>query len=207
MHARIAAFEATDTSRAEDAVRAVRDRASGDEPPIPGALAMLMLVDRAAGKALGISLFESEEAIAAAEPAFDRLGDEIPEEVRGRRTSVHTYEVAIHEAAENARAARVSTVKATPEAVDELMRFAEDSVLPDARELDGFVGVIGLVNRTAGKGKLITLWESEEALRASETAADELRRRTAAHVSGELGQVSRFEVALMFDRAPRLIHR
>jgi len=207
MHARIAAFEATDTSRAEDAVRAVRDRASGDEPPIPGALAMLMLVDRAAGKALGISLFESEEAIAAAEPAFDRLGDEIPEEVRGRRTSVHTYEVAIHEAAENARAARVSTVKATPETVDELMRFAEDSVLPDARELDGFMGVIGLVNRTAGKGKLITLWESEEALRASETAADELRRRTAAHVSGELGQVSRFEVALMFDRAPRLIHR
>jgi heme-degrading monooxygenase HmoA len=207
MHARIAAFEATDTSRAEDAVRAVRDRASGDEPPIPGALAMLMLVDRAAGKALGISLFESEEAIAAAESAFDRLGDEIPEEVRGRRTSVHTYEVAIHEAAENARAARVSTVKATPETVDELMRFAEDSVLPDARELDGFVGVIGLVNRTAGKGKLITLWDSEEALRASETAADELRRRTAAHVSGELGQVSRFEVALMFDRAPRLIHR
>jgi aminopeptidase N len=206
MHARIAAFEATDPSRVDDAITVVKSRATGDEPPIPGALAMLMLVDRAAGKALGVSLFEDEAAIAAAEPAFERLGDEIPEEVRGRRTSVNTYEVAIHEVLDEAKAARVSAIKATPETIDELVRYAEDTILPEARELDGWRGVIGIVSRSAGKAKLITLWESEEAMRASETAGDDLRRRSAEHVSGEIAHVSRFDVPIMFDRAPKLVH-
>jgi hypothetical protein len=206
MHARIAAFEATDTARIDDLIQTVKERAPSDEPPIPGALAMLMLVDHAAGRALGISLFETEEAIAAAEPAFERLGDEIPEELRGRRTSVNTYEVAIHEVLDEAKAARVSTIRATPETVDELVRFAEDTILPEARELDGWTGVIGIVNRSAGKAKLITLWESEEALQASETAGDDLRRRSAEHVSGEIAAVGRFQVPMMFDRAPKLVH-
>jgi hypothetical protein len=205
MHARIAAFEATDPSRTDDVIQIVKDKA-GDEPPIPGALAMLMLVDRAAGTALGVSLFEDEAAIAAAEPAFDRLGDEIPEESRGRRVAVNTYEVTIHEVLDDAKAARVSGIKATPETVDDLVRYAEDTILPEARELDGWKGVIALVNRSAGKAKLITLWESQEALQASETAAEGLRRRSADHVSGEIGQVRRFEVPLMYDRAPKLIH-
>jgi hypothetical protein len=205
MHARIAAFEATDPSRTDEVIQLVKDRA-GDEPPIPGALAMLMLVDRGAGTALGVSLFEDEAAIAAAEPAFERMGDEIPEEVRGRRTSVHTYEVVIHEVLDEAKAARVSTIKATPQTLDELVRYAEDTILPEARELDGWRGVIGIVNRSAGKAKLITLWESQEALKASETAGDDLRRRSAEHVSGEIAHVNRFEVPLMFDRAPKLVH-
>jgi hypothetical protein len=205
MHARIAAFEATDPSRVDDVIQIVKDR-SGDEPPIPGALAMLMLVDRAEGKALGVSLFEDEAAIAAAEPAFERLGDEIPEEVRGRRTSVNTYEVVVHEVLNEAKAARVSTIKAAPEAVDELVRYAEETILPEARELEGWCGVIGIVNRSKGKAKLITLWESQEALQASETAGDDLRRRSADHVSGEIAHVGRFDVPIMRDRAPKLVH-
>src|SRR5436309_81063 len=105
MHARVAAFENPDMSRTDDLIKIVRDRGAAEEQPIPGALAMLMLVDRSAGTALGVSLFENEQAIAAAEPAFDRLAAEIPEELRGRRVSVEIYEVAIHEAAENAHAA------------------------------------------------------------------------------------------------------
>jgi hypothetical protein len=206
MHARIAAFEATEKTRTDDLIRDVRDRATGEEPPVPGALAMLMLVDRSAGTMLGVSVFEDEAAIANAEPAFERLGDEIPEELRGRRVSVNTYEVAIHEVIDDAKAARVSGIKATPETVDELVRYAEDTILPEARELEGWMGVIGLVNRAAGKAKLITLWESQEALQASETAGEGLRRRSAEHVGGEIGQVGRYEVPMMFDRAPKLIH-
>jgi hypothetical protein len=205
MHARIAAFEATDPSRTDDVIRAIKER-TGDDPPIPGALAMLMLVDRAAGTALGISLFENEEAINTAEPDFDRLGEEIPEELRGRRTSVNTYEVAVHEVLDEAKAARVSGIKATPDTIDELVRYAEDTILPEVRELEGWKGAIALVNRTAGKAKMITLWESQEALQASEKAGEDLRRRSAEHVSGELGQVGRYEVPMMFDRAPKLVH-
>jgi heme-degrading monooxygenase HmoA len=40
----------------------------------------------------------------------------------------------------------------------------------------------------------ITLWESEEAMRASESAADELREEGAGHSGGTILSVERFEV-------------
>jgi len=42
---------------------------------------------------LFITFFDSREAIDAAEPAFDAMGGEIPEQARGRRTSVEVFEV------------------------------------------------------------------------------------------------------------------
>jgi hypothetical protein len=41
-----------------------------------------------------ISFFDSEETAAAAEERFEQLGDEIPENVRGRRVSLESFEVA-----------------------------------------------------------------------------------------------------------------
>jgi hypothetical protein len=41
-----------------------------------------------------ISFFDDEEAAAAAEDRFEQMGDEIPEDVRGKRVSVETFEVA-----------------------------------------------------------------------------------------------------------------
>ena len=49
--------------------------------------------DRWRWQRLFISFFDSREAIEAAEAGFDAMGDTIPEEVRGRRTSVGVYEV------------------------------------------------------------------------------------------------------------------
>lgn len=204
MHARVAAFENRDMSHVDDLVKIVRERGMG-ELPIPGALAMLMLVDRSGGTAVGVSLFESEEEIPAAEPAFERLAEEVPEALRGRRVSLDVYEVAIHEVAGDAAAARLSTLTGTPEALDETIRNAEQSILPEVRELDGWRGAIALVDRQTGTTKLITLWESEAALRTSEEAANNLRRRSAEHAGGAIAGVERYEVPLMFDRAPRLV--
>jgi hypothetical protein len=41
-----------------------------------------------------ISFFDSDEAAAAAEARFEQMGDEIPERVRGKRTSLESFEVA-----------------------------------------------------------------------------------------------------------------
>jgi hypothetical protein len=41
-----------------------------------------------------ISFFDSQETASAAEERFERMGDEIPESVRGKRISLETYEVA-----------------------------------------------------------------------------------------------------------------
>jgi len=204
MHARVAAFENRDMSRTDELIRLVRDRqASGTE--IPDALGMYMLVDRAAGAMLGIGIFESEDAIRAAEPIFERMGDEVPEEIRGKRVSVDVFEIAIHEVADGAMAARISTFAGDPAKVEEGLRHAVQDVLPDARGIDGWKGIVMMIDRLTGSEKTITLWESREALDASEAAADELRTRAAEEAGQRIVSVERFEVALAFDRAPRLI--
>ena len=204
MHARVAAFENRDMSRTDELIQLVRDRqASGTE--IPDALGMYMLVDRAAGAMVGIGIFESEDAIRAAEPIFERMGDEVPEEIRGRRVSVDVFEIAIHEVAEGAMAARISTFAGDPAKVEEGLRHAVQDVLPDARGIDGWRGIVMMIDRLTGSEKTITLWESRETLDASEAAADELRARAAEEAGQRIVSVERFEIALAFDRAPRLI--
>ena len=204
MHARVAAFENRDMSRTDELVRIVRDR-QGSGAEIPDALGMYLLVDRGAGTMLGISIFESEDAIRAAEPIFERMGEEVPEELRGKRISVDTYEVPIHEAADGATAARISTFAGDPAKLEEGLRHAVQDVLPDARMIDGWKGIVMLVDRLTGAEKTITLWESQEALEASETAAAQLRMRAAEEAGQRIVSVERFDVPLAFDRAPTLI--
>ena len=43
---------------------------------------------------LFITVFDSQQAIAAAEEHFEHMGEQIPEEIRGRRVPVRVYEVA-----------------------------------------------------------------------------------------------------------------
>jgi len=92
--------------------------------------------------------------------------------------------------------ARVSTFQGRPDQTAEGIRIAREQILPAARLQDGFLGIYLLFDREGGRSLAITLWETEEDMRASEEAA--LRARTeSAEVSGDviLG-VERYEVAL-----------
>ncbi len=53
-----------------------------------------------------------------------------------------------------------------------------------------------LVDRQDGTSISITLWESEEAMRASEEAADQLRSDAAGAAEAQIASVERCEVVL-----------
>ncbi len=195
MYARVAAFESRDMSRVDELITTVRERARAGKD-IPEAKRLLMLIDRQAGTALGISLFESEEAIRRAEPAFERMGDEIPEEMRGRRTSVDIYEVAIEDVVEGASAARVSSLAGPPEGIDEGISFIKEQIAPEAGDLTGWRGILAVVDRTTGRTKMVTFWDSEESLWASEERANQLRSRAAEAMGESITGVDRYEVAV-----------
>jgi len=195
MYARVAEFENRDMSLADELTGQVRERVRSGQD-VPDARGFLMLIDRRSGKALGISFFDSEQAIRDAEPAFERMGDEIPAEMRGRRLSVDVYEVAVREVSEGAKAARLSSLEGPPERLDEAVQHAKENALPKARQLHGWKGVISLIDRSSGRSKLITFWESEEALRASEEEAKKLRKETAEAAGETIGGVDRYEVAV-----------
>ena len=147
-------------------------------------------------KRLFISFFDSREAVAAAEARFESMGDEIPEDIRGQRTSVHSYEVVVFDGdIEGAHAARVSLLEGSPDAIDAGLDKTRDDTLPKVRALNGNVGAIGLADRENGRVSMITLWDSTDSLRASEEQANQLREQTAEMGGQRITNVARYEVA------------
>ncbi len=91
--------------------------------------------------------------------------------------------------------ARVSTFEGQQSASD-LRREAEETVLPAATQMKGFGGMLLLADAESGKSIAVTLWESEDAMRESEEAANRLRDDASAATGGRIASVERFEVVL-----------
>ena len=90
MWARVAAFEGGDVERLRE-INERRMQEQGIPEPVKG---VLILIAPDGSRQQLITTFESRDAMEQAEAMFEQMGDEIPEEVRGRRTSVDYYEVA-----------------------------------------------------------------------------------------------------------------
>jgi heme-degrading monooxygenase HmoA len=97
--------------------------------------------------------------------------------------------------------ARVSTYQGPPDQIDDGVRYAQENIVPRVQEIDGFEGVYFLVDRQSGKALSITLWESEETMRASEEEANRLRSSTAEAGSQEVVSVDRYEIAISPERS------
>ena len=197
MYARIASFEGGNTERLRELNEQQVEADTANFPD--GVRHALALASQEGDSRLFVTLFDSREAIKAAEQRFEEMGDEIPEDVRGRRTSVEVYEVATHEQPHDASAARVSTLEGPPEQADEGERYAEENVLPRARQLAGWKGVLSLLDRASGRGKLITFWESAEAMQASAVQATQLRDDSAQAAGAGVRSVEPYDV--LFQRS------
>jgi hypothetical protein len=91
MYARLATFE-SDPANLDEAIAMVRSEVESDQTP-PGleGAKMLMLVNRDTGKGIGITLFESQEAMRRGDEALNAMNPGAGE----RRTSVELFEVPV----------------------------------------------------------------------------------------------------------------
>jgi hypothetical protein len=91
VYARVATFE-SDPANLDDAINLVRGEVeSGNTPAGLEGAKMLMLVNRESGKGLGVTLFESEDAMRRGDEALNAMSPGASE----RRTSVEFYEVPV----------------------------------------------------------------------------------------------------------------
>ena len=91
MYARVAMFEG-DPANADQAIERVRGDVSGAAPAGLEGAKMLMLVNRETGKGIGITLFESEDAMRRGDEALNAMNPGMS----GSRTGVEYYEVPVH---------------------------------------------------------------------------------------------------------------
>ena len=91
MWARVARFEGdpADVDTRVERLRALLD--SGDLPPELADARFMLFVDRTSGAALGVTLFESEEALRRGDEAMNAGAGHA-----GRRSGVEFYEVPLH---------------------------------------------------------------------------------------------------------------
>ena len=92
MYARVATFE-SDPSTVDEAIAVVRSEVEADQVPagLEGAK-MMMLIHRETGKGLGVTIFDSEDAMRRGDEALNAMSPGASE----RRTSVEFYEVPVH---------------------------------------------------------------------------------------------------------------
>ena len=92
--------------------------------------------------------------------------------------------------------ARMTTMEGSSERLDEGLREIKEDALPQLQQQDGFRGFVVFDNRHNGELIGFTLWESEEAMQASEEVGERTRRESAETMSDTISGVERYEVAL-----------
>jgi hypothetical protein len=95
MYARVTQWEGADAKALEDSAAGIRAQAEAAGGPPPGVPAkeFLLLHDTAAGKAIGITLFETEEDYRQGDETLNSMSP--PGEGMGSRISVEKFELAV----------------------------------------------------------------------------------------------------------------
>jgi hypothetical protein len=93
VYARVATFQ-SDPAQLDDAIAMVRGEVEGETPSGLEGAKMLMLVDRESGKGLGITLFESEDAMRRGDEALNAMSPGASE----TRVGVEFFEVPVQTA-------------------------------------------------------------------------------------------------------------
>ncbi len=94
--------------------------------------------------------------------------------------------------------ARQTMLQVDPSRIDEGIRLFREQVMPVVRQQGG-KGVRLLVDRRSGKVQAISLWETEQAAQAAQTAMNQQRDQAAQQLGGQGATTELFEVAVLED--------
>jgi hypothetical protein len=92
MYARVASWEGGEADAIRSAAAGIKERAASGPPEGLDSTGFMLLIDPDGGRAMGISLFESEDAMKAGDELLNSMSP--PGDGLGTRSSVNFYEVA-----------------------------------------------------------------------------------------------------------------
>jgi heme-degrading monooxygenase HmoA len=92
--------------------------------------------------------------------------------------------------------ARSTTMRVRPEAVDDLVGYIRDDVMPMVTGLEGCVGLSLLTDRATGRSITTSAWRTEDAMRDSAERVRASRER-AAERFGTTPEIQEWEIAVL----------
>jgi len=90
--------------------------------------------------------------------------------------------------------ARVTVVQSSPDRYDDAVRVINERAVPGAGQIPGLKAAYWAVDRSSGKGVTFAVFETEEALKASEEQVRQLRERSVAEAGGKIVSVDTYEI-------------
>jgi hypothetical protein len=171
----------------------------------PGNGGAVLLVDRKAGVAIGVTLWETTEALNASEQFGITSRVQSATEIGGSVVDIDRFEQVIVDRAQPPKAGafvRLNTVAGSPDKLDAVIGFMRKQ-LPVVRAQKGYRSLIMNVNRLTGRGTVSTGWDTMADLEASEAKVSGLRREAAATAGAKSDvRVEVFELAFAEIKQP-----
>jgi hypothetical protein len=148
----------------------------------PGNAGAILLVDRKTGTAIGITMWETTQALNANEQLgiTSRTGSVAA--VGGTVIDVDRYEQVLVDRAQPPKtgtSVRLNIISGVPDKLDNMVKFMQTQVLPVLKAQKGYRSTIVNVNRVTGRSSVSTVWDSIDDLEASESKVSALRRSAA----------------------------
>ena len=199
MHARVTTIQGSPDT-VDQSLQVLREQVLPGARDIPGFKGVLSLVDRGSGKGLTVTLWESEEAMRASDAHLRAIRDR-GRDILGGSMQVDEWEIAAMHRTHHGECCRVSWLQGDVDAMVESFRFA---ILPELEQARGFCSASLMVNRSTGLGCATSAWESQAAMEASRTTADNLRSRIASDAGGEVVDVHEFDLAYAHLHVPEM---
>jgi len=168
----------------------------------PGFFGAVLLADRKTGSGIGITYWETVEALSASEQVCDQARTQAAKNVPGTQFGVdERYEIVILDRVRPptpGEFARVNTIRGDIKKVDSAASFVSNKVLPVLKPLKGYRAIVMGVDRQTGRSTVSTLWDSLADLEASDSQLRGLFKE-AGHMAGaDDVQVEIFETCV-FD--------
>src|SRR5712664_4335331 len=158
----------------------------------PGFFGAVLLADRKTGSGIGITYWETGEALSASE----RVGIQS----RTQIVNVERYEVVILDRAHPPKPGEfvsVNTISGDPDKVDAATVFVRDKVLDVLRSLKGYRATVMGVDRQIGRSVVSTTWDTLADLEASNSEVSVLRKEAAHAAGADDVQVEIFEAPVL----------
>ena len=206
MYARTTTVQA-DPSRIDDGIANVRDEVTPVITGIDGCVGMSMLADRASGRCIATSSWESEAALRESADRVRPLRDGAEQALGASTSTVDTWEVAVvhrDHAMPDGACARVTWLSGMADNADRAADVFRMAVLPKVQDLDGFCSASLLINRETGRAVSTVTFERREQVEASRDAATGIREAASKDIGATIDDVVEMEVAFAHLHLPEM---
>ncbi|MEU7628766.1 hypothetical protein AB0C34_02105 [Nocardia sp. NPDC049220] len=206
MYARSSTIAAQPSS-IDSGIEYLRDEVMSNLPHIEGWVGLSLLADRASGRCIATTAWESEAAVQASRERVQSLRDGLAQSLEGMVQLVEEWEIAVvhrdHPAGDGA-CTRCTWVQIDPSEVDQMIDTYRATVLPEVENLEGFCSSSLFVDRATGRGVGSTVLASREAMDNTRAMTDRLRTAATRRAGAAVLEIAEFDLAFAHLRVPEM---